>query len=86
MRHYKNADEYYDAVFERRRQNAGWRIVLRYLYSVVTFLLFMSVALIGYWSWQDYLELGYQAVSWESIAAHATFRIEELKQGRIGLD
>jgi hypothetical protein len=86
MRYFKNADEYYDAVFERRRQNTAWRISLRYLYSVVTFLIFMSVALVGYWSWRDYLDSGYQAVSWDSIREHASFRIEELKQGRIGLD
>jgi hypothetical protein len=86
MQFFENADEYYDAVFERQRSNTGWRIALRYFLSVFTFLLLMATALTAYWIWEDSSAPGYQGNVWQSFAAHAEFRWQELQQGRIGLD
>jgi high-affinity K+ transport system ATPase subunit B len=86
MREFKNADEYYDFIFERNRRNTPSRIALRYFLSLLTFLIFMIIALSAYWIWKDYAASDYKSISWQSLGNRAAFRWEELWHGRLELD
>jgi hypothetical protein len=82
----QSPDRYYDTLLERDQQRSWWRIALRYLATVITFIAIMLLVLSMYWVWEDYSADGYRGLTWESFSERAEFRWNEFLQGRIGLE
>lgn len=82
----ESPEAYYDEVERRIEENVWWKIVLRYITSVALFVLFIIIALAGYWTWMDFAPGGFKDLSVENWLARAVFRWEEFRQGRIHIE
>ena len=73
--------EYEEEVMERE---VSWVVtVVRYLVSVVTFLIFISIVLGGYWLWEDFSPKGAPELNFVSAKAslrtHFAEFVEEVR-------